>query len=209
MDLLERHELETVLAHEVGHVASEHALYRTVLAILLMLGQRRLPIAGIAVQALILALLEWNRKGELSADRAALLGTQEPEVAMSAQMKLAGGSVITDDADGVLDLNEFLRQAEAYEQDGSVTDAVFKVMNLLGATHPFHVLRVGEMRRWISEGHYDRILRGEYPRRGEKKRSYTEDAKEAASYYGSSVKKAIRKLSRALDDTLSGGPIEI
>ncbi len=206
VDLLEPDELETILAHEVGHVLSEHSLYRTILALLLLLSQRHIPIAGIAIQAVVLALLEWSRKSELSSDRAALLGTQTPEDAMSTLMKLAGGT--EHHAEG-LDLNEFLLQSEEYEEDRDLADVVFKVMNLLGATHPFHVLRVGEIRRWIREGHYDRILRGEYQRRGEKKRSYAEDAKEAATYYTGALKKAFKKLGRALDETLRGGPTEI
>lgn len=206
VDLLEADELETILAHEVGHVASEHALYRTIVVILLLLSQRQIPIAGIAIQVALLALLEWSRKSELSCDRAALLGSQDPESSLSTLMKLAGGT--EHHAEG-LDLNQFLLQAEEYEEDEDVADVVFKVMNLLGATHPFHVLRVAEMRRWIREGHYDRILRGEYQRRGEEKRAYTKDAKEAASYYGGALKSAFKKLSKALDETLRGGPTEI
>lgn len=209
VDLLERQELETVLAHEVGHVASEHSLYRTILALLLILGQRQLPIAGIAIQAVILAMLEWNRKSELSSDRAALLGTQNPEAAMSALMKLAGGSITMGNASGELDLNEFLVQAEEYMEDEDLANSVFKVMNLLGSTHPFHVLRVGEMRRWIREGHYDRILRGEYPLRSETKRAYREDAKDAAAYYGGTLKKALGKISKALDEALRGKDVEL
>jgi Zn-dependent protease with chaperone function len=206
VDVLTPAELETVLAHEVGHIASDHVLYRTVFTLLLILGQRQLPIAGIAIGAIILAMAEWNRKSELSCDRAALLGTQNPEAVMSAFMKLAGGSHHHGED---LDLNEFIRQSDAYEVDESLGDAVFKVMNLLGSTHPFHVLRVGELRRWIREGHYDRIMRGEYLRRSEMPPKYREDAKEAASYYGAAVKKAVQKVSRALDDALRGGPTEI
>lgn len=206
LDILDRDELESVLAHEVGHIASDHVLYRTVLTLLILLGQRQLPIAGLAIQVIILAMAEWNRKSELSSDRAALLGTQNPEAVMSALMKLAGGS--HDYADS-LNLNEFMLQAEEYEDDASLADAVFKVMNLLGSTHPFHVLRVGELRRWIREGHYDRILRGEYIRRGQESRAYREDARDAAAYYGSSVKGALRKLSRFLDEAAQRGPIEL
>lgn len=206
LDVLEPQELETVLAHEVGHIASDHVLYRTVFTLLLLLAQRQLPIAGLAIGAVILAMGEWVRKSELSSDRAGLLGTQNPEAAMSALMKLAGGSPHHGQD---LDLGEFLKQAEEYEEDESLADAVFKVMNLLSSTHPFHVLRVGELRRWIREGHYDRILRGEYIRRVDEPRAYKEDAKEAASYYGDTLKKAIRKVSRALDEAASGGPVEL
>ncbi|UCF19990.1 MAG: M48 family metallopeptidase [Gemmatimonadota bacterium] len=206
LDILDAAELETVLAHEAGHIASDHVLYRTVFTLLLLLAQRQLPIAGIAIQAVVLAMAEWNRKSELSSDRAALLGTQNPEAVMSALMKLAGGS---HQHGASLDLGEFLQQSDEYAEDESLGDAVFKVMNLLGSTHPFHVLRVAEVRRWIREGHYDRILRGEYYRRSEEPRAYREDAREAASYYGATVKRAIRKLSQALDEAIQGGPVEL
>ena len=206
VDVLDRDELETVLAHEIGHIASDHVLYRTVFTLLLLLAQRQLPIAGIAIGAVILAMSEWNRKSELSCDRAALLGTQDPEAVMSAFMKLAGGS---HHHGASLNLNEFILQSDEYEEDEGLGDAVFKVMNLLGSTHPFHVLRVGELRRWIRAGNYDRILRGEYQRRSEDQRAYADDAKEAASYYGSTVKKGISKLSRFLDDALKGDPIDL
>jgi Zn-dependent protease with chaperone function len=206
LDILDRHEVETVLAHEVGHIASDHVLYRTVFTLLLLLGQRQIPIAGIAIQAIILAMAEWNRKSELSSDRAALLGTQNPEAVMSAQMKLAGGSHSHNEH---LNLPEFLRQSDEYEVDDSLADAVFKVMNLLGSTHPFAVLRVGELRRWIREGNYDRVMRGEYVRRSEDQRAYKEDAKEAAGYYSDTVKKAFKKVSSALDDLARGGPTDL
>jgi Zn-dependent protease with chaperone function len=206
IDLLSPEELETVLAHEIGHIASDHVLYRTVFTLLLLLAQRQLPIAGIAIGAVILAMAEWNRKSELSCDRAALLGTQDPDAVMGAFMKLAGG---TDHHSDALNLGEFIQQSDEYEEDESLGDAVFKVMNLLGSTHPFHVLRVGELRRWIREGHYDRIIRGEYVRRSESQRAYKEDAKEAASYYSNAVKKGISKLSAFLDDALKGGPVDL
>jgi Zn-dependent protease with chaperone function len=206
VDLLNRAELETVLAHEIGHIASDHVLYRTVFTLLLMLAQRQLPIAGIAIGAVILAMAEWNRKSELSCDRAALLGTQDPDAVMSAFMKLAGG---TEHHSEALNLNEFILQSDEYEEDENLGDAVFKVMNLLGSTRPFHVLRVGELRRWVRAGHYDRILRGEYVRRSEEQRAYREDAKEAATYYGTAVKKGISKLSQFLDEALKGGPVEL
>ena len=206
MDILDASEMETVLAHEVGHIASDHVLYRTVFTLLLLLAQRQVPIAGIAIQALVLVMAEWNRKSELSSDRAALLGTQNPEAAMSALMKLAGGSHHYGQD---LDLSEFLIQAQEYEDDENLANEVFKVLQLLGSTHPFHVIRVGEMRRWIREGHYDRIVRGEYPKRGEEPRAYREEATEAASYYGDALKKAIRKISRALDEAAKGPPVDL
>jgi hypothetical protein len=73
------------------------------------------------------------------------------------------------------DLNEFLVQADQYRDGGDAADMVFKVLNLLGATHPFHVLRAAELRDWIEAGEYDRVLRGEYRHRTDGAGPYKED----------------------------------
>src|SRR5690606_18039621 len=101
---------------------SGHVLYRTMTVILLRLAQLGFPIVGLAARAVLLALLEWSRKSELSADRAGLLVVQNPDVAMGTMLKLAGGGSREE-----TDLNEFLRQADEYRQGGDVVDAVFKV----------------------------------------------------------------------------------
>jgi len=67
----------------------------------------------------------------------------------------------------------------------------------MGTTHPFWVLRVAEMRTWIESGAYDRILRGEYSRRGETDASYQEDLKEAASAYKEGAKDFLDQMAGA------------
>src|SRR5918912_131006 len=81
--LLEREERRAVIAHELGHIMSGHATYTTLALILITIGLRNLPfLAGVALLPFELALLEWYRKAEFSADRAALLGTQDPAASM-------------------------------------------------------------------------------------------------------------------------------
>jgi Zn-dependent protease with chaperone function len=71
IELLDDDELRVLLAHELGHVISGHALYRTIAAILALLSLGALPtLAGLAVLPVRLAFLEWSRKSELSSDRA-------------------------------------------------------------------------------------------------------------------------------------------
>ena len=92
LGLLDREEQRTVLGHELGHVMSGHATYRTIALILLLIGTRNLPfLAGIALLPIELALFEWYRKSELSCDRAGLLAGQDPIAAMRTELKLAGG----------------------------------------------------------------------------------------------------------------------
>jgi Zn-dependent protease with chaperone function len=75
IELLDDDELRVLLAHELGHVMSGHALYRTIAAILALISLGALPmLASLAVLPVRLAFLEWSRKSELSSDRAGLLG---------------------------------------------------------------------------------------------------------------------------------------
>lgn len=201
--LLEEDELAYVISHEIGHIVSDHVLYKTMTVLLINLAGMGFPIVGLAARAVLVGLLEWSRKSELSCDRAGLLGVQDPEVVMRTMLKMAGGGTTEETS-----LQEFIVQAEEYRDGGDVADQVFKVLNLLGRTHPFHVLRVAELRDWIESGDYDRIIRGEYSRRGEPDPAYQEDLKQAAGAYAEGAKDFIDSMAdaakRAGSDFLSG-----
>ena len=155
-------ELHVAVARELGHIMSEHVLYKTLLRLLLRGGALllRLPLTGIAVLPIVAALLEWDRKSELSADRAALLAIQDPEAVRRSLLRMAGGVVST------LDLDSFQDQARRYEEDGSALDSVIQVLTLLNRRHPFPVQRMRELDRWIASGTYEQIISGRYPLRG-------------------------------------------
>lgn len=178
LEVLDKDEVEFIMGHEVGHIMSGHVLYRTMTVLLLQLAQMGFPIVGLAARAVLIGLLEWMRKSELSADRAGLLALQDPTKSLHSFMTLAGGGTPQE-----TDLNEFLIQADDYRKSGDAADIVFRVLNLLGATHPFHVLRAAELRDWIEAGEYDRVLRGEYKKRGEESTPYREDLAAAARAY--------------------------
>jgi Zn-dependent protease with chaperone function len=190
--LLEEGELEYVIGHEIGHILSDHVLYRTMMVFLINLANMGFPIVGLAARAVLVALLEWYRKSELSCDRAGLLTVQDPETVMRTMLKMAGGGS-TDETS----LQEFIIQAEEYSAGGDVADQVFKVLNLMAATHPFYVLRVSELRAWIEGGDYDRIIRGEYARRGEADVAYQEDLKAAAGAYAEGAKDFLDNVTEA------------
>jgi len=185
-------ELEYILGHEIGHIVSDHVLYRTMTVFLINLANMGFPIVGLAARAVLVALLEWSRKSELSCDRAGLLTVQDPEVVMKAMLKMAGGG-----EDEETSLQEFIVQAEEYQEGGDLADQVFKVLNLMAATHPFYVLRVSELRAWIESGDYDRILRGEYSRRGEPDPAYQDDLRAAMNAYAEGAKDFVESVAGA------------
>ena len=162
VSMLDEDELRTILAHEVGHILSDHVLYRTALIVLLTIGFRsRLPfLAGIPVRGVQLALLEWFRAAELSCDRAATLVNRDPLVTCRTLMVLAGGA-----ESRKLNLDAFLKQATEYHEWESGWDKMTRFLGELSQTHAYPVRRVGEIMSWVRSGDYDRILDGDYPKR--------------------------------------------
>jgi Zn-dependent protease with chaperone function len=178
VELLDEEELRTVLGHEAGHVLSDHVLYRTALIILLAVGTRGLPLmAGLPLLAVKLALLEWFRAAELSCDRAATLVNRDPLVSSRTLMVIAGGS-----ASRKLNLDAFLKQAAEYEEWEPGFDKLSRLRIELGQTHALPVRRVSELMKWVRSGDYERIMRGEYIRRGDPINARAE-AGEAVDFY--------------------------
>jgi len=196
LDLLDPEEQRFVLAHELGHVMTGHTTYRTIAQIILFFGMSALPIlASIALFPFQLALLEWHRKSELSADRAGMLGSQDQRASLMTFLKLAGGKPTGD----TLDLDAYLAQAAEYETGGTTWDSIIKMLNTALREHPFHTVRVGELQRWAQSGAYDAIIGGAYVRRGdETERPLTDDLREATDYYADQAKAAAQSVGDAL-----------
>jgi Zn-dependent protease with chaperone function len=177
-----------VLAHEAAHIQSDHVLYRQALAILLMLGSSmRLPfLAGLPLMAIQLALLEWARAAELSCDRAAALVTRDPLAVCRAMMVIAAGEAAED-----LNLDAFIAQGMEYSDAGSGLERLTKLLQDLRITHPMPVRRVRMLLDWVREGEYDRMVRGDYLRRGEEP-SAREEADAAGAFYGDRIGEAVQ-----------------
>ena len=199
LELLDREETRFILSHEIAHIVSGHVTYRTIALILLTIGVGNLPfVAGVALLPFQLALLEWYRKSELSSDRGGLLGIQAPRVAMSTFLKMAGDRPREAWADDPIDLDAFMEQAAEYELGGTGWDTVLKILNTALRDHPFNTVRAAELQRWVSSGAYERILAGDYPRRGDGAAAQRSDYSEAASYYGDQFRAATASIRDSL-----------
>ncbi|MGI9608728.1 MAG: M48 family metallopeptidase [Acidimicrobiia bacterium] len=163
IELSSPEQIRFILGHEVGHIMSEHALYRTLLFLLLQFSGAVLPGIGQAITPITLALLEWNRKAEISCDRAGLLALQNVDASVSALGVMAGGIRGREDSINV----EALRVQSSEYSDSQGLDTFFKFMATAGRTHPFPVIRVREMDRFADDGPYTDIVKGDYIRRGE------------------------------------------
>lgn len=185
-----------VLAHEAAHIQSDHVLYRTALLILLRLGGSvRLPIlAGLPLLAIQFALLEWARAAELSCDRAAALVTHDPQAVCRALMVIAAGEAADD-----LNLDAFIAQGMDYSERGTGLERVTRMLQDLRVTHPMPVRRVRMLLDWVHQGGYDRMVRGDFVRRGEE-RSARDEADAAGAFYADRIAGAFQAAGSSIAD---------
>src|SRR3954466_15621264 len=162
IERLNDEEVLAVVAHEVGHIHSEHVLYLTAARLLELLANAALAATAIAKIALELlsmtmrsALLAWARRAELSCDRAALLVTQDPHVIGRTMMKLAGGTYASK-----VDYEQFLVQARDFQKnyDEKALDRFWADIITAGLSHPFPIWRVSEILKWIDSGEYQQLV---------------------------------------------------
>jgi Zn-dependent protease with chaperone function len=192
--LLEDNGRRAVLAHEAAHVHSDHVLYQTALVILLRVSQSLPVLAGLPLIPIRYALLEWFRAAELSCDRAAALLTRDPQSVCRTLMVLSAGAAAEH-----LNLDAFLKQGMDYEESGSGLERLSRLFQDLQVTHPLPVKRVRELLDWVRHGDYDRIVAGEYMRRGEEP-PLRDEGDAAAAHYGERVRGAFDKAGTSIGE---------
>jgi Zn-dependent protease with chaperone function len=207
VSLLDEAQTKAVLAHEAAHILSEHVLYRTALEILLSLTRiGRVPfLAGLPLAAIRSALLEWYRASELSCDRASALVAGDPRIVCRTLMTLAAGAEAEH-----LDLEAFESQAGEYDEWSSPFDRAQRFFTEISVTHAFPVRRVNELMKWVREGEWNRIMDGEYVKRGQEPPA-REEAGDAVSFYSDRFRdffrdtgESVGKAGQQLADWLKG-----
>jgi Zn-dependent protease with chaperone function len=165
IERLSDEEVLAVVAHEVGHIHSEHVLYLTAARLIEFLAKTAVlasPLVPIVKELLTLtmrsALLAWARRAELSCDRAALLVTQDPHVIGRTMMKLAGGTYASR-----IDYEQFLQQGRDFQKnyDEKALDRFWADVINSGLSHPFPVWRVSEILQWVESGQYKELVTGQ------------------------------------------------
>ncbi len=204
LDTLTEEETLCVIGHELGHCLSGHALYKTLLQVLLKFTvfTLQVPLGGAALMGVIAALMEWNRKSELSADRAGLLVVQAPAISYSLLMKMAGGPQANR-----MDVNEFFVQASEYEGGGNIFTSLHKFLNVIFASHPFPVVRLTELQTWVHSEAYRNILSQNYETRTGKNRSEDDvlkDFKAASESYKEHFDNSKDALAGVVSDMFAG-----
>jgi len=154
VDLMTEDELRAVIAHECGHIACHHMLYHTIAALLVQASGAMEVLSSLAAP-IKYALFYWERKSELSCDRAAAYVTS-PQVAASMLARLAGGpKSITSE----LNLVELTAQADLYDTmlKHGLWNKTLQTYAIIDQNHPFTNVRIREMLLWVNSDEYCRL----------------------------------------------------
>lgn len=168
IDTMSDEQLYHLIGHELGHIKANHVLYFSIAALLFplldLLGRRTMGLSDVATYALVLALYEWSRQAEFSADRAGLVCSQGLDISLSAELAMTAGPHRFRNE---MSMDAFMEQARTY-QEADHLDKLGKAVlfALLGKTftHPMPVHRAQALERWANSGGYDKVLDGDYKR---------------------------------------------
>lgn len=171
VDVLEGDELLAAIAHEVGHIKAGHLLYKSMASAIDFFGEVAsdfsLGLSRYLTAPLQAGLLTWDRRSELTADRASFLVVQEIGPCMGMLTKLAGGG---SRLDGSLSVEQFVQQVRAYnlDIDQSLGDKVYRfAATMYRGSHPFTIQRAKLLLEWQENGEAGRLMAAS---RGERKR---------------------------------------
>ena len=155
VEMVSTEELRAIIAHECGHIACHHMLYHTLAQYLANASGMVESLAKLAIP-IHYALMYWQRKSELSCDRAAAFVTS-PETVMAVMARLAGGPrSIT----ASVNMEEWAQQAEEYDQiyNGTTWNKTLQRLAVLDQSHPYNAVRVREILKWKNSVQYQQAL---------------------------------------------------
>ncbi len=160
-------EIDAVLAHECGHIVCQHTFYQAIademvgLASLSedegLVGGLVSSIGSIAMVPLRRACMAWQRKSELSADRAASIVSGEETF----NRTMALLAQIPRPMINQMDLKQWANQGKdlsEYQRQGVVKKALTMISGINDSTHPAEVIRAYEFGKWINSPEYKKMM---------------------------------------------------
>jgi Zn-dependent protease with chaperone function len=165
LEELDEDQIQAVMAHECGHILAEHLLYRQMAGSIVAVGDvagsvnpTLAAIAKLAQGRMTTALLDWYRKSELTADRAAAVYMGDPEPLQRGLFRLLG---VPKWMPGEVSITEFAAQAKEYEEattDASRWDRWLARRMEIGTTHPFPTHRMLELTTWSQSDAFRQLV---------------------------------------------------
>lgn len=159
LDYCSKRQIQTILAHECGHIACHHVLYHTIGSFIMNGAISLIPgLGGLVSVGLQGAFMTWMRASEFSADRAAALAMGNPNDVVDVCAVLAGGY---GERAGAVNHELFLQQGLVYEQtlQNSTKDKILELLCFsLSGTHPRTAVRAVEAVRFGTSPEYQSML---------------------------------------------------
>ena len=181
--------ISSVIAHECGHISCKHYLYHS-LARNFTNGITQSPLSKIPAirkylsQAMVKALLFWDRCSELSADRAAVLCDGSSDKTVDMLLKIHG-------FDDNINRDEFIKQAFDLKDfvNDSTSNKIMEQMIVQWNSHPFLATRAYECYDWANSEQFKGIIAGTYTVKSHQAEEVFEDETEVISASVSVVEK--------------------
>lgn len=144
-------ELLSIIGHEMGHIKSQHMLYHYMASTVAQWAFNNSIVSAVVMQAIVVALMEWQRKSELTADRAGFIACQNKGACIMAMMKLMGlPEDYKDSSKYAFTTEDVLKQYENSHED--ITDSAYKKLIYAYITanisHPWTIERIHEIEKW-------------------------------------------------------------
>lgn len=160
IDLLDEKELLFLLGRELGHIRSNHVLYRMIAESLTVVSQLisdvTLGLGNLITMPLKGALMHWYRMSEFTADRAGILCCQDVDVAAQALIKMAGLPL---KYHGRVKTEHLRKQSHDFDKlEAGNFDKLIRFVASYENSHPFTIIRASQLFKWVDEGSYANIL---------------------------------------------------
>lgn len=156
LEYLEEDEIQAVIAHECGHIFCRHVLYHTMATLIIQFGVPLLGLPELVTMPVRLALAYWQRRSELSSDRAAAVAMGDARPVVDTMIRLAGGPK---SLTGNVNLDLYLKQADAYDHlQESQWDKALQGLAIMNAEHPFPAVRAREITRWCATDQFKKVI---------------------------------------------------
>jgi Zn-dependent protease with chaperone function len=166
VDVMTDAEIEAIVAHELGHIVCEHMLYRTMGTMLAHQAVSSFVPMNLLTSAstmLYAGLQRWSRAAEYSADRVALLVTNNPE-----QVAAALGRLACPTSRYAHEYNPHAMLDQIPEEaDASLLTKMTLFRQELFLSHPEPVKRIHAIMEWSRSEQYHSILAGRFQTRAE------------------------------------------
>ena len=142
--------IATVIAHECGHIACRHTLYKTMGRMLLNGASDVMNLFGLGDVVMLpikAAFWHWSRCSEYSADRAAMVCDGNADKMIEVCLRFSG---LDKDIAAEANVEAFMEQAVEYKKlvgDNKVNKAM-ELLMFLDNSHPLNAVRAYECNEW-------------------------------------------------------------